>query len=203
LQGGWRRTGGSPPGTPGRSTEIQRRIRPTLRRRSCISSSSVRQPSARAVVVVFVCSLGIVPSNSGPLARFLRLSRTLRFCVASRLERVLEQLAQWAFPVGFVCFRVVSQTVRWLVVHACTPFISRTGGTRRKVAASAACAMVLVRWNTDVAVSITHSSVLLARTSRVFRRSTVVRQLRNPLSLKHARVAEAASCRAPGSVANS
>jgi hypothetical protein len=34
-ENGWRRTGGSPPGTRGKPTEIQRRIRPTLRRRSC------------------------------------------------------------------------------------------------------------------------------------------------------------------------
>ena len=37
IENGWRRTGGSPLGTRGRSTEIRRRIRPTLRRRSCTS----------------------------------------------------------------------------------------------------------------------------------------------------------------------
>jgi hypothetical protein len=36
-ENGWRRMEGSAPGTHGRYTEIQRRIRPTLRQRSSIS----------------------------------------------------------------------------------------------------------------------------------------------------------------------
>src|SRR5205823_13902744 len=35
IGNGWQRTGGNPRGTRGRSTEIRRLIRPTLRRRSC------------------------------------------------------------------------------------------------------------------------------------------------------------------------